>query len=108
MTKFEVGGGGGPDVLELRASIPAAQSSKVSLIGPFLTSVSSVSGEHFDGISCPMWGMISVMMSGWALLERRNLDLTIESAHTFAKGCSAETASQSLEIQGLLQEQNLL
>ena len=64
VTKFEVGGGGGLDVLELRASIPAAQSINVSLIGPFLTSVSSVSGEHFDGISCPMWGMISVMMCG--------------------------------------------
>ena len=59
-----VGGGGGLDPLELRARSPAAQSSNVSFIGPFLTRVSSVSGEHFAGISCPMWGMISVIISG--------------------------------------------
>ena len=63
-TEFEVGGGEGLEALVLRASIPAAQSSKVSLIGPFLTRVGSVLGEHFVGISCPMWGMISVIISG--------------------------------------------
>ena len=47
LTEFEVGGGEGLEDLVFRASIPEAQSSNVSLIGPFLTRVSSVSGEHF-------------------------------------------------------------
>ena len=61
-----VGGGGGLDPLELRARSPAAQSSKVALIGPFLTRVKSVYGDHFVGMSCPMFGRISTIILGCA------------------------------------------
>ena len=64
LSEFEVEGGGGLDTLVLRTRILTEQSSKVSLIGPFLTRVSSVSGEHFAGISCLMWGTISTIILG--------------------------------------------
>ena len=64
LSEFEVGGGEGLEALMLRERIPAVQSSKVSLIGLFLSRASSVSGEHFAGIPCPMWDIISATISG--------------------------------------------
>ena len=81
-------GGRGLDTLVLKARSSAAQSSKVALISPFLTSVSSISGEHLAEI----WGIISERILGLTWLDSRNLDSTMTSTHTLANGCKAEIA----------------